>query len=248
MRVVPAPKRPRPPAPPTGSFRVVRTRRGARLVQDGLVLSEIAAAPGPTDSLFDVLAAAVAALAPGPRVGLLGFAGGGLVAPLRAMGFGHPLLAVDLSLAGHRLFRELSGPWAGQVEVQEADALAWLARQRRPFDLLLEDLSVATSAGVTKPGVSLGPLPALVCRRLAPRGVAVTNVLPVPGLPWREVEARILDGHAHALRILPLEYENRILVAGRALETAAVVSRRLRRFLAAIGSDQARRIRVQRVR
>ena len=113
------------------AVKVVRTRRGIRLVQQGLVLSEIRTTPGPTDSLFDVLAATIAALAPGPDVALLGFAGGGLVAPLRAMGFGHPLEAVDLSLVGEALFRAHSGPWVGRVTVHEDEASRWLRSRRR---------------------------------------------------------------------------------------------------------------------
>ena len=61
-------------------MKIVRTRRGARIVDDDVVLSEILAKPGPTHSLFDLLAAAVATLAPGPRFAMLGFAGGGIVA------------------------------------------------------------------------------------------------------------------------------------------------------------------------
>ncbi|MEC9081308.1 MAG: hypothetical protein VYE44_05980, partial [Verrucomicrobiota bacterium] len=62
------------------------TGRGARLVQNGSVLSEVLAQPGPTNSVFDALAALVRLFSPGARVGLLGFAGGGIIAPLRAMG------------------------------------------------------------------------------------------------------------------------------------------------------------------
>ena len=45
-------------------MRVVKTRRGARMEEDGLILSEILDAPGATDTLFDVLACAVAARIP----------------------------------------------------------------------------------------------------------------------------------------------------------------------------------------
>jgi hypothetical protein len=56
--------------------RIERTRRGARMIEGDVVLSEILARPGPTHSLFDLLAAAVTALSPGPRLAVLGFAGG----------------------------------------------------------------------------------------------------------------------------------------------------------------------------
>jgi len=220
--------------------KVVRTRRGVRIVEHGLVLSEIVDAPGPTDSLFDVLAATVAALAPGPDALVLGFAGGGIVAPLRAMGFGHPVEAVDLSLEGETLFREHAGPWAGRVTVHEGEASRWLTTHRRTWDLILEDLSTAVGRTVTKPAVSLASLPGLMRRRVKPTGVVVTNVLPVPGVAWHALLARLAAPWRGARRlVVHLEdWENRVLLCGR-LPTARLVSQTLRRHLAALGSDQA---------
>lgn len=222
----------------TSSFRVVKTRGGARLMEGGLVLSEIVSTPGPTDSLFDVLAACVAALVPGTRVAILGFAGGGLVAPLRAMGFAHPIHAVDLSLEGERVFREHSGPWVGDVRVAQADALRWLRRRKTPWDLILEDLSTDTELGVTKPPVSLDPLPALMAAHVKKTGVAATNVLPVPGIPWNDLLATLAAPWRHALVVHLDEYENRILIGSQHRLDARGVSRTLRRHLEAIGSDQ----------
>ena len=221
-------------------MKVVRTRRGVRIVQRGLVLSEIVDEPGPTDSLFDVLAAAIAALSPGPRVAVLGFAGGGIIAPMRAMGFGHPIEAVDLSLDGERLFREHAGPWAGQVTVHEEDASRWLRRSRRRWDMILEDLSVETAIHVAKPSISLGALPDLMKRRLADRGVVAVNLLPVPGMPWQELLDRVARPwkRTQTQVVLLEEYENRILLAGR-LGSARATSHALKRHLRGLGSDQA---------
>src|SRR3989442_1025681 len=100
---------------PTGPrIRVVRDRGGLRLLEGDAVLSRVMARPGPTHMPFDVLAACVAALSPGRRALLLGFAGGGTVAALRAMGWRHPIDALDLSLEGHAHFREHSGPWSAR--------------------------------------------------------------------------------------------------------------------------------------
>ncbi|NIP94518.1 MAG: hypothetical protein GWO24_14175, partial [Akkermansiaceae bacterium] len=66
-----------------------RCARGACLEQHGCVLSEILEEPGSTHSVFDVLAAAVAVFSPGRRVAVLGFAGGGMMAPLRKLGGDH---------------------------------------------------------------------------------------------------------------------------------------------------------------
>jgi hypothetical protein len=207
--------------------------------EDGLILSEILSEPGATDTLFDVLACAVAALAPGPRLAMLGFAGGGVVAPLRAMGFGHPIRAVDLSLEGEHVFRSLSVPWCGEVVVDEAEASAWLRSSRRCYDVILEDLSAPTSEGITKPGVSLDVLPALMPTRLRPGGMVVVNVLPVPGRPWTTLLPHLAAAHSGA-RVIELDvWENRVLLLGDALPTAREISVQMNRSLDAIGSSEA---------
>jgi spermidine synthase len=225
--------------------KVVRTRRGARLVQDDVVLSEMLAQPGPTHAFFDVLAAAVAALAPGPRFAMLGFAGGGVMAPLRAMGFEHRVEAVDLSRAGLDLFRELAGTWAGAVRFTQADAAVWLRRRRARYHVIMDDLSTPSSAGVVKPRVSFDTLPALVRDRLRPSGIAIANLLSLPGTPWTSLLARVAWPYRRSVVITLDEYENRIVVSGSALGTAADVSRRVRAALRGIGSQQAPKIAVR---
>ncbi len=219
--------------------RIVRTPTGARMEQDGLILSEILDHPGPTDSLFDVLAAGVAAFARGERMAMLGFAGGGVVAPLRAMGFGHPVEACDLSLGGLPLFRELSEPWCGAVTVDEAEASAWLRAKRKRYDVILEDLSARVDGEITKPDVSLDVLPALMHKRLRPRGIVVMNVLPVPGRPFKRLLPHLAAPFAHARALVLDGWENRVLIAGDDLEPAAACSRRLTQMLGAIGSAEA---------
>lgn len=226
-------------------MKVVRTRRGARLVDGREVVSEILARPGASGTLFDVLAACVAALAPGPRVAILGFAGGGVVAPLRAMGFAAPLTAVDLSRASEPLFRRLSRGWAGDVRLTRMEASAWLRRQKAPFDLILEDLFLQEAGGAVKPRVSLDVLPQLMRDRLSPRGIVVTNVLPAPGMGWEALLDRLAAPHPAALVLRFRDYENRLVIAGGGLESAARVSRRIRVALDTIDSSQAAHISVR---
>ncbi len=219
-----------------GKIEIVRTRRGARLVQDDAVLSEILARPGPSHGVFDVLAAAIAAFASGPRCLILGFAGGGVIAPLRAMGYLHPIDAVDRSPSGQEVFLELSSEWAGEVRLHRAEAAAWLRRHRRRWDVILEDLSVPSPDGVVKPAISHDPLPGLIRRRLAPGGVAITNLLPRPGFSWAQLAGPVARAHAHALLVILRDYENRILLAGQGLLSAWHASRRLRGALRLAGS------------
>jgi spermidine synthase len=222
--------------------RIVRTRRGARIIDDDVVLSEIRRDPGPTHSLFDVLAACVAALAPGPKCALLGFAGGGMVAPLRAMGYEGAVEAVDLSREGEEIFRELSDDWAGTVTLAEADAAEWLRARRARYDVIVEDLSVPSPVGTVKPYVSLDTLPELIRARLKPEGVAMFNLLPLPGTSWDALLMRVARPHASAVCVHLDEYENRFVLAGDALPTAADASRHVRGILREIGSYMADRV------
>ena len=217
-------------------MRIVKTKRGLRLLEGDVILSELLAKPGPTHCLFDVLAACVHALAPGPRVALLGFAGGGLGAPLRAMGFAHAIEAVDLDPTGESLFRELAAGWALDVRVARMDALEWLARERVPFDLIVEDLSVLSPEGTIKPPASFDALPPLVRARLKPEGVAVTNLLPQEGSPWDALIEPVARPHAASTVLRLDEYDNRIVVAGALPDD---LPRRIRASLDAIGSVQA---------
>jgi spermidine synthase len=226
-------------------MKVVRTRSGARLIQGGLILSELRAEPGPTHTLFDVLGAALAALSPGPRVAILGFAAGGVVAPMRALGFAGPIHAVDLDLRGEGLFRHLSGGWAGEVSVAHEDAAAFLRRPATPWDAILDDLSVERDGVVTKPRASLGDLPGLAATRLSPGGVYLANLLPIPGVPWTEALERAAHPWRRARAVHFQEYENRVVVAGPRIPAAGLVSRRLRAALRLLGSRQADRVSVR---
>ena len=219
--------------------RVVRTRRGARILQDDVVLSEILARPGPTDTLFDVLAACGAMLSPGPRMALLGFAGGGVVAPMRGMGFGDPIDAVDLSRDGEAIFRELSEPWAGAVRLYESEASKWLRRKKARYDFILEDLSYPAEDGVTKPEVSYEVMPDLIRNALSRNGVALYNLLDVPGMSWRELYEKVTAPFSRARLITLDDWENRLVLVGDRLDSAWKISRRLRHALNNLGSNQA---------
>jgi len=226
------------------NFRVVRLPRRARVLDGSDVVSEVIDHPGATDTLFDILAACVAGLATGPRVALLGFAAGGIVAPLRAMGFDAPLEAVDLSLENVALFRDLSAAWCGDVRIDRADAVAWLRASRRRYDCIVEDLAISSARDAVKPAASLRTLPELVASRLRPDGIAVTNVLPVPGRTWDSALQRIAAPFDRACVVHMGEYMNRILITG-ALPSTRALARRLRDALARIGSTQTDRIAVR---
>jgi spermidine synthase len=224
--------------------REVRTRRGLRLVEGDAVISEVLARPGPTHSVFDLLAACVAALAPGPAVALLGFGGGGMIAPLRAMGYRSAIRAVDLDLRSERIFRRVCGRWGGPVHFRRGDASNWLSTRRRRYDLIVEDLSVSGPDGVTKPAESLGTLPGLIRRKLDRDGLAVFNLLPVNGVSRAELLRRVVQPFGGGIVIRFREYDNRVVIVGSLPGTPRQVSWRLRARLRAIGSRLASEIAV----
>ena len=224
---------------------ITPTKHGLRLSQHGVVISELRTAPGPTDSVFDVLAALIAVLAPAGRVGVLGFAGGGMMAPLRGLGVEAVMDSVDLDRAGYDLFCQHCPEWAHRVNWQQADAVEWLRGQRTKFALLMDDLSVPRDGDVFKPDISWTVVPELIRGRLRPRGFAVFNLMLSPGDTWSKVLPKITR-HFGAARIVHLdEFENRLLIAGAELPTARVLGSSLRRELRRLRSRQATRIQMR---
>ena len=224
---------------------ITPTKHGLRLSQHGVVISELRTAPGPTDSVFDVLAALIATLAPAGRVGVLGFAGGGMMAPLRGLEVDAVIDSVDLERAGYDLFCQHCPSWSNRVNWQQADAVQWLRGQRAKFDLLMDDLSVPRDGDVFKPDLSWNVLPELIRQRLRPEGVAVFNLMLSPGVHWNEALPKITR-HFTAARLVHLdEFENRILIAGEELPPARALGISLRRALHRLRSRQATRIQVR---
>src|SRR5262245_10023097 len=213
--------------------KVVRNRRGVRLVEGPDVVSHLRATPGTTHGFFDFLAGCVAAFVTPtakrrPRLALLGFAAGGVLAPLRALGWKYRVDAVDLSHDAVPMFREIAGAWAGDVRVAHEDAATWLHRSRTRWDGIVEDLAVRGRSCAVKPEVSVVVLPELMQARLAPRGVIITNVLPVPGWSWSDLLERLATPHDRTLVVHCDEYENRILLAGAELPPARPATAALR--------------------
>jgi len=228
-------------------MKITTTRRGLRLSQHGVVISELRTSNGPTHSVFDVLAAVIAVLKPLGRVGILGFAGGGMMAPLRALGVQSTIDSVDLDRAGYDLFRKYCSEWVSGISWQQADAVEWLRQQAPEFGLLMDDLSISSDGDVIKPSITWNLLPELIRERLRPGGVAVFNLMLPPHGTWNPDLKRIAGGFGTA-RIIELdEFENRILIAGGDLPSARTLGVGLREALRRLRSRQAGRIRLRRV-
>lgn len=213
------------------------------MTQGGAVLSEILAEPGPTHSVFDALAAAADVFANGERIALLGFAGGGILAPLRAMGCASPIDSVDRDMRGARLFGEIAGKWAGEVDVAEGDAVRWLRSQRASYRMIIEDLSELGTEGETKPAITVTALPRLMQSRLRPGGLAVLNLLPVPGVSWRSLQRQVIEPWGRGVVIYLTDFENRIVLTGARVPPARLAGRRISQSLDRIGSKLSVRAR-----
>jgi hypothetical protein len=224
---------------------IIRTRHGLRLSQHGVVVSEVRASAGPTHSVFDVLAALISRFAPGGRIGVLGFAAGGMMAPLAALAWTSPIDAVDLDREAFEIFRVLCPQWVDRVCWHRGDAVVWLRRQRARFPLILEDLSVPVGGDVFKPAICYTELPGLIQRRLQPGGVALSNLLISPGDTWKRALAVVTAGYNVARLIRLDDFQNRLVIAGDALPSARVLGAQIRQSLRHIRSRQTERLRVE---
>lgn len=224
---------------------ITPTKHGLRLSQHGVVISELRTAPGPTHSVFDVLAATITVLAPQGRIGVLGFAGGGMMAPLWGLGWTAAIDSVDLDREGYDLFRQHCPEWARSVNWQQADALTWLQQQPPDFDLLLDDLSVPQDGDVFKPAICWDVLPKLMRQRIRPGGFGVFNLLPPPGGTWKSDLEGIVKIFKVARIIALDDFENHILITGDTLPSARELGSRLRQALRRLRSRQAGRIQVR---
>ncbi len=227
--------------------RLVRDRHGVRLIQHGVLISDLRTSARPTHGLYDLLAA-VARLAPedSPRhIALLGFGAGGILAPLKALGWTGCLNAVDMDPSGYALFCRECPSWRHLVRWTHADAVAWLIWERRRFRLIIEDLSISTGSDIEKPGATWIRLPGLVRDRLAPEGIALFNLLKPHGGTWRQGLDAVGGRFPRKLLVHLEDYENRILIAGRSLPEARTLSATIRRSLRSMGSRQTDRFRVE---
>jgi hypothetical protein len=226
------------------AYEVVPVRGGLRLQQHDTVLSEVRLRPGPTHSVADVMAAAAHLLQPGGRVAMLGFAGGGLLAPLRAMGGRQAVAAVDLDDSGWQLFCRHCSEWAGRVRFTRGDACRWLRGLEGRFDFVLEDLSISIDSKVVKPEATWSRLPALIHRCVTRNGTALFNLLRPTHGSWSNGVQRILKSGFESRLVLFEDYENRLVLVSRQLPSAHRLSRGLRERLRFIGSRLASRISV----
>jgi len=158
------------------------------------------------------------------RVLVLGLAAGSVVRAVRALDPAAEIVGVEINPEVVRLAREHFELDRLRVEVVLTDARAHLRRERRRFDLVVEDLFVGPSRSVRKPEWLPGEGYPLVYRRLRPGGYVASNTI-------HEMPTIVRAMRGFGGRIVSLDVRghwNRVTVCGRDLPPP----RTLRRILA----------------
>jgi spermidine synthase len=155
------------------------------------------------------------------RVLLLGLAAGSVGRAVRALDPDAEIVGVERDREVLRLARRHFGLDRLRIELVIGDALEYLRRERRRFDLIVEDLFVGPSRFVRKPEWLLGEGYRLIRRRLRPGGYVVSNTI-------HETPAIVRAMHPFGGRIVSLDVRghwNRVTVCGRDLRSPRVLRR-----------------------
>jgi spermidine synthase len=171
--------------------------------------------------VWDALALPVLALPrPAGRIAILGLGGGTVARLLRALAPEARIVGIERDPEVIRAARAAFGLEHLDLEVVVGDALDWLRRERRSFDVVIEDLFVGSVARVRKPDFLPEHGLRLARERLGRHGILCSNTIHEGAAMARTL--RRLFPEVRAIHVAG--HYNRILVAGRYLPDA----RRLR--------------------
>jgi len=182
--------------------------------------------------VWDMLAAApLLGAREEPRsVLMLGLAGGTSLRTLRHLLPSCRFAAVDIDGEIVRLARRHMALDAIGVEVVIGDAYAWLRRNRRKFDVVVDDIYLAGRTDVFRPQNMDGRLLQDFRRCMAPGGVLAVNLVTGPG--HRAMQSAVRRALRHnfpeVCSVTSPQALNEVLVAGETVATA----RRLRKWTA----------------
>jgi spermidine synthase len=204
-----------------------------------------------TGLVWDMLAAAaLLGKREEPRsVLMLGLAGGTSLRTLRYLLPACRFTAIDIDGSIVRLARRHMALDATGVEVVIGDAYAWLRKNRRTFDVVIDDIYLAGRTDVFRPQAMDRRLLKSLHRCVAPGGVLAVNLVTGPGhRTMQSATRRLLRDHFAEVRsVTSPAAMNEVLVAGSTVATAG----RLRKWVAAFpeAADRAywRKIAVRRM-
>jgi spermidine synthase len=139
--------------------------------------------------------------------------------------------AIDIDGQIVRLARRHMALDATGVEVVIGDAYQWLRKNRRTFDVVIDDIYLAGRTDVFRPQAMDRRLLARLQRCVAPGGVLAVNLVTGPGhRTTQSATRRILrEAFADVRTVTSPRAMNEVLVAGQAVAPA----RRLRKWDAA---------------
>ena len=171
-----------------------------------------------TGLAWDMIAAsALLGEASPPRsVLMLGLAGGTAFRVLRHLLPDCELVAVDIDAEIVELARKHMDLDALGIEVVHADAYGWLAKNRRRFDVVIDDIYLAGKTDVFRPQSWDGKLMAHLRRAMAPGGVLAVNLVTGAGHRAMQVATRraLREEFGEVRSIRSSEAMNEVLVAG----------------------------------
>ena len=202
-------------------------RRGRALQIDGTFASWYEPGLPITGSVWDAIGAPLLLLPPARRrsVLILGLGGGSVARVIHALAPRARLVGVERSGDVLRAARRHLDLDALGIEVVQDDARAYLARSRRRFDVVIEDVFMGNARNIHKPDWLPAPGYELAARRLAAGGLLVSNTIE----ETREVSRELRRLFPSTLSIEVEDYDNRVLVAGPRLLSARKLRSALRR-------------------
>jgi spermidine synthase len=202
-------------------IRIRETKRGRALQIDGTFASWWPRVGEATGSVWDALAAPLLALPPARRrsVLVLGLGGGSVARLVRAIAPAASVVGVEfdrdvVAAAQHHFGLDTLG-----IEIICDDARAVLQRERRRFDLVIDDVFVGRGRNVCKPAWLPDPYLALAAKRVAAGGILVSN-----SIDEAPAVRRTMCGlYGGALELRVRGYDNRIFAGSkRALDARAL--------------------------
>jgi len=182
-----------------------------------------------TGSVWDALAAPLLLLPRERRrkVLILGLGGGSAARIVRAIAPGAQITGVELDGDVVKAARRWFDLDSLGIDIVCEDALCYLRRCRKQFDIIFEDIFVGSGRSVHKPDWLPEPGHTLAARRLRPGGILVSNTIDEAA----DVSRTMRRAFESTLRIGVADYDNQIIVgarfrlSGRVLRSAVKASR-----------------------
>jgi spermidine synthase len=176
-----------------------------------------------TGLAWDLIAAAALLRKDGPprSILMLGLAGGTAYRVLRHLLPDCKLTAIDIDTEIVALAREHMDLDALDIEVHTTDAYPWLAKNRRQFDVVFDDIYLAGKTDVFRPRACNPELMDHLRRAVAPGGLLAVNLVTGSGhRTMQSLTRKILRESFPRVRSLTTaESMNEVLVAGDEVAT-----------------------------